>query len=60
MPMQPESRRKQAGAEAEASLAPNSPNVCVLVHVHGGFDVFRSLAVFCKVRNETVSFVQHL
>ena len=55
-----QSRRKRAGAKAGASLAPNSPDVCVPVHVHCVFDVFRSLVVSCTVRNETVSFVEHL
>ena len=32
---------------------PNSLDVCVPVLVHGVFDVFRSLAVSCKVQNET-------
>ena len=39
--------------EAWASLVPNSLDVCVPVLVHGVFDVFRSLAVSCKVQNET-------
>ena len=50
----------EAGAKTGASLAPNSPDVCVPVHVHGVFDVFRSLAVSCTVRNKTVPFVEHL
>ena len=55
-----QSRRKRAGEKAGALLAQNSPDFCKPVHVHGLFDVFRSLAVSCTVRNETVSFVEHL